>query len=158
MAKSPTDYLRKAKDYAFLLLKFRLRSKEELFQRISLKFNREIAEETVQYLSDHNFIDDAVFAREWIKSRLNKPYGFKKIRSELSLKGVDKELIGELITQARKDYPESNAVKQIIEKLLKKYAYLEQDKAKRRIYAYLLRRGFETSIIIANLNTCYPLN
>ena len=68
----------KAKAYAFLLLKFRLRSAKELEQRLKQKgFSEELSRETVNFLKDKEFIDDRVFARGWVSSRLKRPFGLR---------------------------------------------------------------------------------
>ncbi|MCK9571842.1 MAG: recombination regulator RecX, partial [Candidatus Omnitrophica bacterium] len=84
----------KARAYAFLLLKFRLRSAKELEQRLKQKgFSEQLSRETVKFLQDKEFIDDRVFARGWVSSRLKRPFGLRRIKQELLQKGLDKEII-----------------------------------------------------------------
>lgn len=151
--KSNKELLQKAKEYAFLLLKFRLRSEKELCQRLKKKrFHEEIIRETVSFLKDKGFIDDNLFAKTWIESRLKKPLGLRKIKQELNLKGIDKEIIDTQISEIKKDYCEQDLVKKIAKVRLSKLKGIEPRKAKRRVYAYLLRRGFSPEIIIDALS------
>ncbi|MDD5560520.1 MAG: regulatory protein RecX [Candidatus Omnitrophica bacterium] len=138
----------KAKEYAFLLLKFRLRSEKELAQRLRQKgFSEELSQETVNFLKDKHFIDDRVFARGWVSSRLKRPFGLRRIKQELMQKGLDKQVIEEAFVQAKEDYDETGIVKQLAEQRLAKLKNIEPLKAKARVYAYLMRRGFSPDLI-----------
>ncbi|MFA4992558.1 MAG: regulatory protein RecX [Candidatus Omnitrophota bacterium] len=138
----------KAKEYAFLLLKFRLRSEKELAQRLRQKgFSEELSQETVNFLKDKHFIDDLVFARGWVSSRLKRPFGLRRIKQELMQKGLDKQVIEEAFVQAKEDYDEAGIVKQLAEQRLAKLKNIEPLKARARVYAYLMRRGFSPDLI-----------
>ena len=151
--KSNQETLQKARDYAFLLLKFRLRSEREIYARLKKKkFDEEIIKQTVSFLKNKGFIDDSVFAKAWIESRLKKPLGLRRIRQELNLKGVDKEIIDSQISEVKKDYPEEELVKKIAQERFKRLKGIEPRSAKRRVYTYLLRRGFSPETIINALN------
>jgi regulatory protein len=138
----------KAKAYAFLLLKFRLRSAKELEQRLKQKgFSEELSRETVNFLKDKEFIDDRVFARGWVSSRLKRPFGLRRIKQELAQKGLDKEVIENAFVWAKDDYDEAAIVKQLAERRFLKAQGIEPIKAKQRIYAYLMRRGFSPDLV-----------
>jgi regulatory protein len=142
-----TDELKKAKNYAFLLLKFRPRSEKEIYQRLkNKKFNEEIIKNTVAFLKDKEFIDDNYFAKAWIQSRIKRPLGLRRLRAELKVKGVDKEIIDSQIEEIKKDYAEEDIVKAIAKAKISKLKGVEPLKAKRRILDYLLRRGFSAEI------------
>jgi len=141
--------LQKARGYAFHLLKFRLRSEKEIYQRLKKKgFQEEIASETVRFLKSKGFIDDEIFARAWVESRIKKPLGLRKIRGELNLKGIDKAIIDSQVNEIKKGYSEPEIVAKIIKDRLRKSEGVETYKAKSRIYGYLLRRGFSSEVII----------
>jgi len=140
--------LEKARAYAFLLLKFRLRSEKELEARLKQRgFSAEISKDTVNFLKDKEFIDDRVFAKGWVASRLKKPFGLRRINQELTEKGLDKEVIEDSLVQAKKDYNESQIVKQLARQRFSRIKNIEPLKAKMRVYAYLLRRGFSPDIV-----------
>lgn len=143
------NLLEKARKYAFLLLKFRLRSEEEIRQRLkNKKFALQIIEETLSFLKDKAFVDDNHFARAWIESRIKRPLGIRRLKQELQIKGIDKEIIESQINEIKKNYPEEDVVTRIIKEKLEKTKGSDPQKAKRRIYAYLLRRGFSPGIIL----------
>ncbi|KPK99149.1 MAG: hypothetical protein AMJ95_00875 [Omnitrophica WOR_2 bacterium SM23_72] len=137
------ELVEKARNYAFLLLKFRLRSEQELCQRLKRKkFEEPIIGKTLAFLKARGFIDDQVFARAWVTARLKKPLGLRRIRQELRAKGIEEEIIDSQIREIKKDYPEGEIVKQLAKTKLGKMKDLEPRVAKRRVAAYLLRRGF----------------
>lgn len=138
----------KARAYAFLLLKFRLRSENELKSRLKQKgFSQDLAADTVSFLKDKEFIDDRVFAKGWVFSRLKRPLGLRKIRQELAQKGIAKEIIQDALAQASQDYPESQIVSQLAKQRFSKLKGIEPLKAKARVYGYLMRRGFSPDLI-----------
>jgi len=147
-----TESFDKVRDYAFFLLKFRLRSENELAQRLKLKkFPEESIKAIISFLKEKKFIDDNVFAKAWINSRLRKPLGLRRIKQELRQKGVDKEIIEEQ-SSGVKDYSEAETVLDLAKRRLNILKGTDQVIAKRRIYAFLLRRGFSPEIVIDTLN------
>jgi len=140
--------LEKARAYAFLLLKFRLRSERELLGRLKQKgFSEELSQETADFLKEKKFIDDRIFARSWVASRIKRPFGLKRIKQELVAKGLDKEVIAEALAQAKKDYNESQIVTRLAKQRFYRQNGIEFRKAKSRVYAYLLRRGFSPDVV-----------
>ena len=76
--------IRKAKKIVFRLLKFRMRSEQELRDKLSIKnLPIPIAEQAIRYFKYCELIDDRLFARQWTSSRMKKPFGFGRIRLEL---------------------------------------------------------------------------
>lgn len=145
--------LKKAKDYAFLLLKFRSRSEKEIYMRLKKKgFDRETIQEVLSYLKDNNFINDISFANAWIESRLKKPIGLIRIRKELRLKGIDDKIINRKIDELKDRYFEQDIVKKIAKEKFNQLKNREPDKAKRRIFSYLMRRGFSADTVWDTLN------
>lgn len=143
----------KAKNYAFRLLKFRLRSEAELEQRLKRKkFTQEVIRQTINFLKEKKFIDDREFARCWIESRLRQTAGFRRIRQELRLKGIDPGVMQEEIDSARQGYCEGEITLRIAKEKISQLKGLEPAKLKRRIYAYLLRRGFSPETVIETIN------
>lgn len=132
-----------------MLLKFRLRSEHELRQRLQKKaFNKEIIEKTISFLKAKGFIDDNYFAGSWIQSRIKKPLGISRLKQELLLKGVDKAIVDSQINEIKKNYSEESVVREIAKDRLNKLKAIDIQKARRRVYAYLLRRGFSPEIVI----------
>lgn len=146
--KKETDPSKKALEYAFLLLKYRLRSVNEIRLRMKQKkFTQEVIDRTVSFLKEKRFIDDNIFARAWVDSRIKRPLGLRRIEQELKLKGVDKDVIQAQIAKAKLDYSEENVIKDIIQKRLKGPKAKDAQEIKRKMYAYLIRRGFSPEVV-----------
>ncbi|MFA5361989.1 MAG: regulatory protein RecX [Candidatus Omnitrophota bacterium] len=148
-----TDRLLSAQRYAFLLLKFRPRSEKEMRDRLGRKdFSKGIIEKTVQALISKKFIDDRLFAEAWIDYRINKSFGFRKVRRELRGKGIPGRIIEECLARIQKDYSEETVVERSAREKIGKLKGIDGIKAKNRVYAYLLRRGFTPSVVIEVMN------
>ncbi len=143
-----TNSLQKAKDYAFLLLKFRPRSEAEICERLKKKkFDEKTIKETLSFLKEKNFIDDTQFTKAWIESRLKRPLGIRRIVLELKSKGIKNVVIDNQLEELKKNYSEEKIVNDIAQKKFAKLKNIEPDKAKRRILSYLLRRGFSPKVV-----------
>lgn len=153
MNKKDSQAIRKAKNYAFLLLKFRQRSEKELYHRLKKKnFREEVINQAISFLKDNGFIDDELFAKAWIESRLKRSLGLRKIQNELNLKGLDKKIIERQISEIKKFYSEEEIVNKIAKERFAKLKGIEPEIIKRRLYAYLLRRGFSSEVIVDAIN------
>lgn len=138
----------KARAYAFLLLKFRLRSEAELIARLKQKgFSEGLAQDTVDFLKDKEFIDDRLFAFGWVASRLKRPLGIRRIKQELLGKGLDKQIIEDSLEQAKKGYNETQTVNQLARQRFVRLSGIDPQKAKARVYGYLMRRGFSPDVV-----------
>ena len=147
------EVLEKARECAFLLLKFRLRSEKEVYVRLKRKkFAEDVIKKTITFLKDKQFISDSVFAKTWVSSRVKRKLGLRGIKEELKLKGVDEGLIDTAVSEIKKDYCESKIIRDIAEERLSKLKGIEPYQAKQKVYAYLLRRGFTLETIMDILN------
>jgi len=150
------EALRQAKAYAFLLLKFRLRSRNELYNRLKKKkFPEIIINQALSFLEERNFINDRDFAARWAQQRLSRPFGIRRIKQELRLKGIEDKIINSLLADIKDKYCEEELVRKITKEKLDKLKDVEPLKAKRRVYAYLLRRGFSSDIVMDSLRQLY---
>ncbi len=152
-SKKNTDLLQKARAYAFLLLKFRVRSEKELRQRLKKKkFEPATIESTVSFLKDKKFIDDNYFAKAWIESRIKRPLGIRRIRQELAIKGIDQATIDSQLGEIKKYYCEEEVVTKIAKDRFSRIKDTDPQIAKRRVFSYLIRRGFSPEIVMEVIN------
>ncbi len=153
MRSENTDILQKAKNYCFLLLKFRARSETEIYDSLKRKkFDEEIIKAACKSLKEKGFIDDDCFAQQWIVSRLRKPFGLRRIRQELILKGIADNVIESNIAKITDNYSEEDIILNIAKIKLSKFTGQDTDKEKKRLYGYLLRRGFSSEVIVNVIN------
>jgi regulatory protein len=136
-----------ARAYAFLLLKYRQRSVKEISQRLkNKKFPEEVISRTIEFLQGKKFLDDDLFARAWIKERLARYIGPRRLKQELKLKGITDRVIEDNLKGAREFYSEPDTVRELAAKRAARLKGLDPKTAKRRIYGYLLRRGFSPEL------------
>ncbi len=148
MNSKSADLVIKAKEYAFLLLKYRLRSEKELSARLKRKnFPEEIIRQTISFLKEKSFLDDDVFTRAWISSRLKRPFGLRRITQELKAKGIAQEIIARQVSRIDKDYSEPEVIRKLAQKRFAAVKSGEPFKVKRKVYAYLVRRGFSPDAV-----------
>ncbi len=136
--------LTKARNSAFQFLKTRNRSEKEIRDRLAKKkYSKDTIETTIQYLTKLNLIDDRQFAKNWISLRMNKPLGARRIFSELLEKGIAKTTIDEELKIATAEAPVEERLKTLAEKRMGRYSKLDPLKAKKRLFDFLLRKGFD---------------
>lgn len=148
MRNSAADASGKAKRYALLLLKFRVRSEKEMAGRLKeKKFAGPVVKNTLAFLKKNNLINDADFARLWIQARIGGLCGLDRLKEELRAKGVAARIIERELKKAGGNYKEEDTVARLAVEQLASMGNLEPQKAKRRLFAYLARRGFSQEII-----------
>jgi len=145
------EQLHQARQYAFLLLSYRARTTTELRQRLARKgFSPDIQSKTLQRLSELKMIDDAGYARQFVQDRVSIGHKGKwRVRGELLKRGVGREHIEEALAAAP---DETVAAREVAEKYLSRNKRLEPVVLKRRLYAFLARRGFSPDTIRAVLD------
>lgn len=111
---------------------------------------REYAAEEVEQVLDRlvagRLLDDLAFARGFAQARLGegRGYGPARVRLELMRRGVARDLIDRVLTEHQEDsgLDPAQVVEAAARKRLRALAGLEPAVARRRLVAWLLRRGF----------------
>lgn len=103
-------------------------------------------------MKEKKFLDDNEFARMWLESRLKRTLGIRRIRQELKTKGIDKAIIDRQIGEIKDAYSEDEIVSELLKQRLAKLKGIDPQKARQRVYGYLLRRGFSPETVIDVLN------
>lgn len=135
--KNITD-IRRAYNYAVSLLSGRDHSYSELMGKLKAKGFKDCAEEALLKLQAQGYIDDERFADMYVRELITlKKYGKKRIEQELYKKGVDRDIIKEVIENA--EFPEDRLTDIIRKKYLR---YLTDEKGIRKTVNALLRLGY----------------
>ncbi|MBZ0165736.1 MAG: RecX family transcriptional regulator [Candidatus Omnitrophica bacterium] len=135
------------------MLNIRPRSEQEIRERLRQKhLSDSDVNRTVQYFKELDLINDRQFARQWICSRLRKPFGPKRIRMELRRKGIAEHIVDAELEHLLPDYPEEDSVRTLINARAERNPDTDPQKRKRRLMEYLQRRGFGLAVIIKALN------
>ncbi|MEE1321433.1 MAG: regulatory protein RecX [Acutalibacteraceae bacterium] len=140
--KNITD-IRRAYNYAVSLLSGRDHSYSELMGKLKAKGFKDCAKEALLKLQAQGYIDDERFADMYVRELITlKKYGKKRIEQELYRKGVDRDIIKEVIENA--EFPEDRLTDIIRKKYLR---YLTDEKGMRKTVNALLRLGYSYSEI-----------
>ena len=133
---------------ALRLLRVRPRTGGELRRELVRRKHRAEAVTTVLAdLDSKGILDDRLFARLWIKERIEKKgFGKRRIASELLSKGVDRSIVDEEIEAGFDEEDELRIAERAASKRLRKLGPVSLETRKRRIYTYLLRNGFSSDI------------
>lgn len=136
-------------DKVLNFLSFRSRSEFEINEYMLRKgWGEEIRKEILEKLKDLQLIDDKAFAQQWLASRsYNRPKGRSLVKMELQRKGVDKEIIDELLTEERGSASEEILAEKYGRKKLARLKNLPILETKRKLYSALLMRGFSREIV-----------
>ena len=140
---------RRAFNKATDLLSRRDHGEKELLIKLRQKGFKEEAEEAIEKLKYYGYIDDRRFAENYVKELIRiKHYGKRRVEQELYRKGIDREIISEVLESA--EFPESELVS-LIER--KYYRYLTDEKGIKKTINSLLRMGYSYGEIKDALKT-----
>ena len=142
-----------AKDAAFKLLSFRMRSIAEMRKRLKEKFFSEIEiDDVIDKLTKLNYLNDVEFGKAFVKEKIkNKKIGPKAIKSELFPHQLSPDFVDELIESVYKKYKINDLITfHLKRKKIKKNTQMNKSDLS-RLNNYLLRKGFEWD----NINGLY---
>jgi regulatory protein len=131
---------------ALKILALRARSIAELRRKLLQKGNDPAkVDAVIAQLRDQRLLDDADYAREFARAKIvGAGASRRRILMELARKGVSRTIA----EKAVEELPESegvdpsSAIRRVAEKKWKSLAKLGDVPARRRLYAFLARRGF----------------
>ena len=148
---------------ALHLLSYRPRVEQELRVRLRAKgFPHASVEWCLRLLEEQGLIDDHAFASAYVRSRIRlRPRGRFRLTQELRQKGVSAEVAEQAIDQAFSNEETSERAlacaaargwldrqgSTLIESLAGADPSKERERARRRLHAFLSRRGFGSDVI-----------
>ena len=108
---------------------------------------QESKDEILDYLLDNRFVNDARFARSFVRGKVNQSgWGMNKIRFHLMQKGIDKDMIDEALGQTDEEVYKQKLID--ILKAKAKTMKAETDfERKRKLAAFAMQKGFEGSMV-----------
>ena len=135
----------RAWQHAARLLAVRPRSAAEIRRRLRRRgYADEVVEATLARLRAAGWLDDAVFARQWVENRLAfRPRSRALLRAELRQKGVDEAAIEAALAPVDDEALAWDAA----QRALRRYRGLPWPVFARRLSAYLARRGFSPGLV-----------
>jgi len=140
-----------ALEAALRLLNFRARSRAELARRLHRSGHAQPAIEAAVHRCDElGYLDDNAFALAYVRDRLKfRPRGRRVLVAELGARGVGKATAERAIDLVFEETGASEAALAhlLARKRRRAMVGLEPDVARRRLVAYLARRGFSPATI-----------
>lgn len=137
--------VRELSDYLYrktLTTKFRTRKGEV---REKEGYSPALTTRVLEKLQHKGYVDDEKFARWWVENRnQTKGTSLRKLSAELRAKGVNGEIIDEVVASSERN--DGNELAKIIAKKRAKYP------DEQKLIAYLARQGFRYDDIQAALN------
>lgn len=137
-------------DRALNLLAFRARSSRELQRRLTMKGeSRERAERVISRLRDVGLIDDADFARQLARSKMTSGASRRRVQQELFKRGVARDIADQAVSEVVEDeaVDEVAVAERVARKRLPSLASADAPTQRRRLYAFLARRGHDSEMI-----------
>jgi regulatory protein len=108
------------------------------------------AQEALNRLTELGYIDDSAFARAWVESRQrSRGLAASALRRELREKGIDREMIDQVVTDAVSDDDERASARLLVDKKLRSIRGVDNDTATRRLVGMLSRKGYGPGVAYA---------
>ncbi len=137
----------KALNYTLNLLSYRQRSEKEIYNSLKRKgFEESYIENAMDYCRENGYLNDKTFAESFIRDKINlNKLGPQRIKYELMLKGISKDIIDEsLIVDSDDQY---DAAMELALKKLNSYKNDDKNSIYRKLTGFLGRKGYSYDII-----------
>jgi len=130
-----------ARDYTTLKLREKLRARE---------YPEATAEDVVTRLTKEGWINDRRFAERFAEAALSTQRFFgPRLKLEMRRRGIPADLINEVLGSLREEHDEGDGARSLLEKRFPDFSFTDAaDREKRRVTAFLQRRGFGFSAIM----------
>jgi regulatory protein len=138
-------------DRALDMLEARSRGVAELRRLLIKKGEPEAdVDAAIERLVANGVLDDANFARQLTRSKaLGAGHSRRRIQQELSKRGVSREVSSEAIEEVfdEEGVDEDASIERVARKKLRMLTKVDAPTRKRRLYAFLARRGYDSNDI-----------
>ena len=139
------DEVERVLERSLNFLSYRPRSEAEVRRHLRQKsVDDEVIEAVIERLTRAGMLDDREFARYWVENRLQfNPRGVRALNHELREKGVPAPIIADTLAGLDEQVPARRA----LEAGMRRMAHPDPRSFRRRLEAYLARRGFSYEVI-----------
>jgi regulatory protein len=120
-------------------------------------YAEEDVEATLARLRAERLLDDASFASRFAASRIrHQGLGRHRVRQTLRQKGVTKTVAEAGIVEALAEVSEAGALDALARRYWRQRTREEPERRLRKLWVFLLRRGFPGSLVAARLKALWP--
>jgi len=147
-------------DRALNMIALRARSAAELKRLLVRKGEpADVVDVAIERLLRAGFLDDGSFARQFARSKaVGAGLSRRRVQQELARRGVARDIaeaaIAEVFTEEEID--DADTIDRVARKKLKSLARLDTQVQRRRLYAFLARRGYEVDDIARTVRAVIP--
>ena len=145
-----------AREAALRLLERTRRTRSDLARRLRDKgYAAPVVEQVLERLAGVGLVDDVEYARAYLEQRLRRrTAGWRRLEQDLRARGISSDDVA--TARARLEEREGHeddaaGARRVIAQAAKRYARLDPETRRRRLYALLARRGFDGDVIEAAL-------
>lgn len=140
---------KRAKKRALHLLEQMDRTEQQLREKLmASEYPVSCVDEAISYVKSFHYLDDERYAETFTRYKKEK-MSRQQIKQKLMMKGISKDIISNVIEEEY-DVDESAHIRKLLEK--KHFSSGDADEREfRRVYNYLLRRGFRGSDILKEM-------
>lgn len=150
------EALQQAVDRAYNFLSYRPRSREEVRRYLRRKETPpDIIEAAMARLDHFDLVNDRSFASFWIENREQfSPRGVRALKNELRMKGVEREVVDELIDEEKDEELALRAGRKKALSLLSNPS-IDYNTFRTRLGSFLQRRGFGYEVSTRTVRTLW---
>ena len=149
---------KRAKQQAYRLLSFRNRTAHELRHRLRQRGHTDAVIEAVLCdLKGAGYVNDRKFMCDWARYRLQaKPLGRRRLAWEMQKRGLDRELVEDILNEIYTEFEEVALAEQAARKRLRMLDDLPSARLRQQLARYLMGLGFEPDTIGEALTAISP--
>ena len=140
-------------DRAVTMLAARGRAARDLERQLVQKGeSAELARRAVERLAEQGFLDDAAFARSFVRSKSGGAgLAKRRLEQELGRKGVERAVVADAIEKvfAEEQVDERATAEKLARKRNGSLGDADPQSRRRRLYSFLARRGYAPDVIAA---------
>jgi regulatory protein len=145
-----------AREAALKLLERTRRTRSDLARRLREKgYAAATVEEVLARLAEVGLVDDVEYARAFLEARMRRrTAGRRRLEQDLRARGISVDDIAaarERLEQREGHEDETAGARRVIAQAARRYAKLDPRVRRQRLYALLMRRGFDGDTIEAAL-------
>jgi regulatory protein len=145
-------------EVAIRLLAMRSLTTQELWQRLQRRgYAADQIKAVMERLTASRYLDDAEYARAWARARAHRrSWGPARVTRELRARGIPEREISEALREAFAERDARQLAEAAALRRLPGLQGLAAEVARRRLGAYLTRRGFAVEIALALCRKYFP--
>lgn len=147
----------KAINSALRYVSFKRRTQSQLKKKmLELGYDEDTTQKVILKMKEFRYLDDEQYAEDYIKDRVNmRPSGKRLIAIELKNKGISEQTIREKIESSEVD--EYKLAYGLAQKRISRIQNIDR-KELQKVYAFLMRKGFSSSLALKVLKDLQNLD